>query len=139
MGAWKFPFDAINPHDPTAMWTVGIEHETYRRIANNGHQKQQARIVLVHDVLEIRTDRIYGGWSRPGKEKCYVYVGHPENDYHRLSPTICVPAPPGMLFLVFVREDGMIDDWIWRESSVEDPEAPRDVKGEILWPSRKLI
>lgn len=133
MCRWKFEFSAIDPNDPSATWQVGITEEHYRRIINHGHEKSQARILLVGEVLD-NSISLYGGWNRLRKDgDCFVYVGKPKDDYHKLDPMICVPSPPGMVFLVFVLEGGTIDEWTWRKHADGDISAPLGMDGEPIW------
>lgn len=133
MGRWKFTFDAIDPKDVTKTWKIGITEDHYRRICNHGHEKAHARIILV-DQVASSTIALYKGWNREGKhDDCYVYVGQPKYDYHKIAPEICVPAPPGKVFLLFVLADGTIDEWTWRQHADGDISTPLGVEGELLW------
>ncbi len=132
MGRWKYSFSAIDPTNVSATWEIGVSHERYRHICNHGHEKAHARIVLIGDVVES-TVALYGGWNREGMQDCYVYVGQPREDYHKLSPIISVPPPPGMVFLVFVLPDGTIDEWNWRPHADGDINTPLGVEGKLIW------
>lgn len=136
MGRWKLPFSAASPDAPEdETWEVGIHDSTYRHIVENSHSTRLARIILVKEVLESPTALIQG-WSRPGKEDCWVYIGRPARDYR--SPRIDVPAPPGKLFLVFVLPDGTVDHWTWRDESEQDPEVPEGfAQGKVTWRRQK--
>jgi hypothetical protein len=132
MGRWKFSCEARDPKQPTtSTWEVGILERKYLLIRDKGHEVRLARMLLAAEVVQDPIS-IYAGWSRPGRESCIVYVGKPTRDYQ--SITIQRPAPPGMLFLVFVMEDGSIDDWTWREATAGDPDVPNGVAGTLIWP-----
>lgn len=137
---WLLEFEARNPQNPDAdHWKVGISERKYRFIQNHGHEKELARILLVEQVLEGKTDLLYEGWNRPNKEKkCYVYAGIPDCDYKSL--TIQTNAPKRSFFLVFVLPDGTIDHWTWRQmaDTNDGDEVPSDIKGELLWPRKQL-
>lgn len=129
MARWLLPFTAIDPRSLSGHWKTGVSQAHYQRICRFGHEKQQARILLVEDVLEGSTLHLYQGWSRPDKEDCYVYVGKPARDFKSLN--IETPPPPEMVFLVFVLPDGTIDDWAWRAASSDN--RPDGVSGEPIW------
>jgi hypothetical protein len=135
---WILSLQAIDPRtspvDPSQFWTVGIPKWLYRKHQNSGHDAPLARIVLVGELLAERTEQIWKGWSRPGKDECYAYCGVLSREFK--SPEIQTPPPPGMTFVVFVLPDGSIDDWTWRRL-VEDEgglSRPEGVKGELIWP-----
>jgi len=131
---WKVEFNAIDPKDaPRARWKVGVPEWLYKRQQIHGHEKELARLRLVLEVLQEEggTKRLYEGWSRPGKEDCYVYVGRPNRDYKSLR--IETPPPPGMIFLIFVLSDGTIDGWTWRKARPDDPNGPLGVTGKLIW------
>lgn len=130
MSRWFLQFDAINPANPEDRWKTGIHQAHYRRLQVHGHEKALARIMLVNDVLTEGTLRIYGGWSRPDKDDCFVYVGRPTREFKSLS--IETPPPPGMVFLVFVLPDGTVDDWNWRPCQ-DNSDEPQGVEGELIW------
>ncbi|REJ65774.1 MAG: hypothetical protein DWQ31_17740 [Planctomycetota bacterium] len=133
MSRWHWEFSALDPNNPGSEWTVGIAESHYRCIRNAGHDKAHARILLVKEVLETPV-AIRKGWSRQGKsDDCLTYIGKPAIDYHKICPEICVPAPPGMVFLVFVTGGGTIDEWTWRKHKEGDITAPDDVEGELIW------
>ena len=133
MGRWKFEFSAKDPENLDDTWQVGITEEQYRRICNQGHEKAQARIILIKEVMDFPVALIQG-WGRQGMdEDCFIYIGKPKEDYHKLAPTIRVPAPPGMVFLVFVLPSGRIDEWMWRHHAEGNISEPNGVKGEIIW------
>ncbi len=133
MSRWKYQFTTRHPRDRESKWQVGVSEELCRNFVKNGHDKSHARLMLVREVLEECLLAIYSGWSRPDKEDCFVYVGNPKSDWHKLSPQICVPAPPGMVFLVFVLGDGTVDNWTWRKHADGCPWAPNDITGELIW------
>jgi hypothetical protein len=131
MARWLITFEAIDPVHPDKRWKTGIFQAHYSHLQRYGHEKQLARIMLVHHVMDPdSTLRIYQGWSRPGKDDCYVYAGKPEREFKSL--TIETPPPPGIVFLVFVLPDGTIDDWTWRPSTAGDG-RPDGVMGELIW------
>jgi hypothetical protein len=129
---WRIEFEARNPSSPDQRrWKVGIAQSRLEVLQKFGHAVKQARILLIEEVLSD-TRRIVQGWSRPGTDDCFVYVGSPGHDYH--GPMIEVPPPPGMVFLVFVLPDGTIDDWNWRPVKRGDPTMPEGINGRTIWP-----
>jgi hypothetical protein len=129
---WKIEFDARLPSNPDQeTWKVGIAPSLLETLQKKGHAVKQARILLVRDVLDD-TSEIFQGWSRPETDDCFVYTGNPGCDYR--GPTIQVPPPPNMIFLVFVLRDGTIDDWNWRPLKADDPTMPEGVNGRRIWP-----
>ena len=129
---WRIEFDARCPSSPDReTWTVGIAQSKLEILQKFGHAVKQARILLVRDVLSD-TREIFQGWSRPDTDDCLVYVGSPGHDYR--GPTIEVPPPKGMVFLVFVLPDGTIDDWNWRPVTTEDATMPEGIDGRKIWP-----
>ena len=130
---WLLSFHAIDPTNFSASWEVGIPNKLYRLLQNKGHDKAIGRLHVIGDVLQGGTLQIHEGWSRPDREDCYVYLGRPDRDFKSL--TIETPAPKGMAFLVFVMEDGTIDEWTWRRIAEERDGLiiPDGVKGEVIW------
>lgn len=133
MPRWLLDFDAIDPKNLEGRWKTGIHEKHYNAIRHSGHENKVARIMLVNEVLQNETKHLFRGWSRHDKEDSFVYVGTPGQDFKSL--TIQTPAPPGMVFLVFVLPDGTIDDWIWRASRGEN--KPDGVTGELIWSSNQ--
>jgi hypothetical protein len=130
---WLLPFDAVDPKNTDSTWGIGIAEALYRKIQRSGHEAKLARIELIDDVVgRAGLVRLYGGWSRPTKDDCFVYVGRPDRDHRSL--TIHVPPPPEMAFLVFVMEDGTIDEWTWRPAKPKTLE-PDGVSGDLIWAS----
>ena len=103
---WLLTYHAIDPNNLGGSWEVGVPENLYRKLQNNGHEKAMGRLFVVGDVLQGGTLQLRKGWSRPGKEDCFVYLGLPTRDFKSL--TIRTPAPKGMVFLVFVGSDGTI-------------------------------
>lgn len=134
---WLFTFEAIDPKNPLKTWKVGVHERKFKIAQRSGHPKVNARLVLVAEVLQGGTERIYEGWCRPGKdEDCYVYVGRPTKDLK--SATITTPPPAGMVFLVFVLADGSIDEWMWRPCSDENGgNTPDGVTGVLIWSQKQ--
>jgi len=135
MARWLLTFHAIDPAALDKRWETGVPEWLYRHFRNQGHEKAIARLLLVREVLEGGTIDLYGGWSRPDKEDCFVYVGCPNRDFKSL--TIETPAPKKMGkkmgFLVFVLPDGTIDEWTWRLLDEEGGNRPIGVTGELIW------
>lgn len=129
-GRWHLDFDAFKHCDP-GIWKVGIASRLFSALRRNNHTVKLARIKLVEEVVCAPLG-IFEGWSRPDMDDCYVYAGTPARDFRGF--TIDVPAPPGMMFLVFILPDGTIDDWNWREVQSDDPHLPVGVKGRQVWP-----
>jgi hypothetical protein len=135
MSRWFYSWEARLPSKPDEeTWSVGIHREKFQLLYSQNDTISLARLVCVGQTLED-TRVIVEGWSRPGKDDCFVYIGRPTRDYRR--PTIETPAPPGMLFVVFVLPDGTIDYWRWRQQSEADPEVPQGIEGKILWRRQK--
>jgi hypothetical protein len=131
MSRWLLSFLGIDPHVPPSEWEMGLDEGYFRYLQHKGHEKAIARLLLVEQVLNGGTVRIYRGWCRPDKEDCFVYVGYPNVDYK--SRTITTPAPPNMAFLVFVLPDGTISDWTWRPLESEGQHTPQGLTGELIW------
>lgn len=131
MTRWAVPFDAKSPHPPHGVWTVGVTHRKLAVLKSNSDEARLARLMLVPSTL-AQPLTIRKGWTRLGKDDCFIYVSKPSTDYH--DREIQVPPDPRAFFLVFVTPDGTIDDWSWRFESKDDPTTPADVTGEILWP-----
>lgn len=130
---WIITFTAIDPHDPKKTWEVGLFEQRLKMLTRQGHDSKLAQLRLVEEILEKGgTERLYGGWSRPQTDDCFVYVGRPKSNWTSL--TIETPAPTNCLFLVFVLADGTIADWTWRPCSDDDPFCPSGVTGELQWP-----
>jgi hypothetical protein len=133
--AWersKIEFNARLPSNTDQeTWKVGIAPSLLETLQKQGHAVKQARILLVRDVFGD-TREIFQGWSRPDTDDCFVYVGNPGHDYR--GPTIEIPSPPNMIFLVFVLRDGTIDDWNWRPLKADDLTMPEGVNGRRIWP-----
>ena len=136
MARWQFTVEAIDPTNTSQRWEVGIPQQLYKGRQIHGHACSLARIILVHEVLSGGTTEIFRGWSRPNKDGCYVYVGFPARDYRSVadheSGWIDTPAPPDMAFLIFVTEDGTIEEWTWRPIDKESG-RPQDIEGELIW------
>jgi hypothetical protein len=129
---WKIEFDARLPSNPDhETWKVGIASSLLNTLQKQGHAVKQARILLVQDVLGD-TREIFQGWSRPDTDDCFVYTGSPRYDCR--GPTIQVPPPRNMVFLVFVLRDGTIDDWNWRPLKPGDATVPEGINGRRIWP-----
>ena len=131
MGRWYIEFDAVNPNSPDKKWKTGVLESLYRKIRNCGHEKAIARLLLVREVLDEGAVAIFSGWSRPDRDDCFVYLGHPDHDFKSLS--IETPPPLKMGFLVFVLPDGTIDEWTWRSLHEEGDIRPNGVSGELIW------
>lgn len=134
---WIIDFEALDPKSPMGgTWLVGVFEWRLKLLQSRGHDAKRAQLRLVQETLEDGgTERIYGGWSRPDMDNCFVYVGRPTHNWTSL--TIETPAPPNRLFLVFVSPDGTISDWGWRDRSDDDPLRPADVKGTLIWPEEQ--
>lgn len=127
---WIVDFEAIDPQNPNERrWKTGIRPAHFRMLQQHSHEKSMARLVLIQKVLQGGTTHLYEGWNRPDRESCYVYIGKPNRDY--VSLTIDVPAPPRMVFAVFVLPDGTIDEWNWRNE--EENGSPKGITGRLLW------
>lgn len=67
---------------------------------------------------------VYRGLKREEYEEGYCFVAQPPKRYR--SHDIELPPPPGLVFLVFVRSDGIVMDWEWRKVDENDPTRPKD-------------
>lgn len=135
MTRYKIPIDALDPNDETGTWQVGVTHQRFERLKSSGHDKDYARLFLLLNVLTKPT-AVYRGWNRDGQEDGLVYVGKPESDYHRVrggAIEIEVPAPAGMLFIVFVTQGGTVDSWSWRKHTDSNSDRPQDLQGDPIW------
>lgn len=135
---WAINFETIDPRDVAAktqgqpgFWEVGLPKNKVALLQSKGHIAKLARLKLIEGVLEAPI-AIFGSWSRPNTGGCFVYVGRPKFDH--LSMTVEVSAKPGFVFAIFVGEDGSIDEWTWRQSTIGDPDRPDSVEGQLLWP-----
>lgn len=129
---WIIDFDARLPSNADGdTWKVGISQAKFVNLQKYGHEARFVRLRLVEEVFND-TYAIFEGWSRPDTDGCFVYAGKPGRDYQRKG--IQTPAPPGMIFLVFVLSDGTIDDWNWRPINSQDPTIPDGIKGRKIWP-----
>ena len=135
MARWILTFDAIDPKSSGGYWQVGIREDHYHGLQKKGHEAQLARIVLVEQVLKGGTLHLYQGWCRPEKDDCFVYEGRPHRDYKTLR--IETPAPPEMVFLVFVLPDGTIDNWTWRPLNKDGGGRPQGITGDLIWPQNQ--
>ena len=131
MSRWLYSFQAIDPKDPSKQWEIGVPEWLFSEYRKHSHNVKLARLALVDEIFPSGTTRIYGGWSRPDKDDCFVYEGRPERDYRNIR--IEVPPPPGMAFLVFVLPCGTIDDWTWRPLNDDENNLPEGMSGEIIW------
>lgn len=71
---WKIEFDAIDPGNPEGKaWKVGIAPAQLDVLQTNSHTVKLMRIMLVEEVLNGPC-AIFGGWCRPDKDDCFVYL-----------------------------------------------------------------
>ena len=130
---WRIEFETRKPSNPDQeTWTVGIAPSLLEVLQKSGHTVKQARILLIKRRFSKTFGRFIKVRSRPAMDGCFVYVGSPAHDYR--GPTITSPAPPRMVFLVFVLPDGTIDDWNWRRTRDDDPTIPAGIDGRRIWP-----
>jgi len=130
MTRWIFTVRAVAPGSDGSV-EVGVSEKHFRLLQQNGDHLAIGRLRLAKEVLEDPIC-IVQGWDRQRTEECRIYVGRPKRDYR--SSKIDIPAPPGMLFLVFVLPGGTIDVWTWRPCEPDNPDFPQGVKGEVIWP-----
>lgn len=131
MARWALSFAARNPTDLDGEWQIGVHGDKIQILRNRGHEQVLARYLLVEPVAQDPT-MIIRGWHRQDtNDSCFVYVGRPSRDYR--GRNIEVPAPKGMLFLVFVLPDGTIDLWGWRPVDGNDPDMPSGMTGDVIW------
>lgn len=127
---WMFELTAFHPDNEG--WKVGIQPWLVKKLQRRGPKAKFFRMLLVKEVCETPLC-IHKGWDRDGYEEATVYIGKPSKDLH--SDTIELPAPPNMLFFVFVLPDGTIDDWQWRICNEGESCGDGIAVGKRIWPT----
>jgi hypothetical protein len=127
---------ALDPFDPTGVrtWTLRIPQATIEWVTKSRLDAKFYRLKLVNDVVADPV-AVFQGWQRPERDDDLCYIGRPERDYP--AANVDVPAPKGMVFLVFVTKSGVLSDWRWERSDPHNPNFPEDWKdrfGRQLWP-----
>jgi hypothetical protein len=135
-GKWAIPFVAQSPVVPPPTWTVGPTKGKVTSLVDSGDPAYAARLKLAEEVVGAPTC-IYKGWDRQNKHNCWIYCGFPKVDYRRAGDrtkgAITTDPPKNAAFLVFVTDEGAVDDWKWRE--LLDGDRPQGINGDITWPS----
>jgi hypothetical protein len=126
---WGYACQAFNPESKSTR-AVGIKGNVIQTLVKQGHVAKLARLALVKEVLKEPV-KIVEGWNRPNTDKHLVYIGNPDKDYR--SGSIVTPPPPDLDFVVYIMEDGTIDDWNWRKSGGSDSELPEGIEGVLKW------
>jgi hypothetical protein len=139
MSKWAIQFKAIHPTEHDKTWAVGIKRKTITDLMAKD-DAYLARTKLLGEILESDgVVEIYAGWGRANFDDCYIYVGRPENDYHKIESdgtvSIVAPAPPDCVFLILICNDGTIDNWFWRKAARGCPDG---ITGERVY-ERKSI
>lgn len=132
--------DALDPSDPTGRKTrkVGLEQGQLDQLQHrDGSTRDGARfkrLLLAKEVLQKPT-AIFKDLCRPDQDDGVCYVGRPNRDYPAFD--IEVPAPPGMVFCVFVAKSGKITAWRWEPADgarSDFPERYEERFGNQIWP-----
>jgi hypothetical protein len=121
------------------VWDVWLEQAHIDGLTRYGVSVRYYRLLLVEEVLSDPSV-VFEGWEREGQDEGLCYVARPKRDFR--SDCIEVPAPPGMVFLVFVTSGGKISEWRWEKSDVDNPEFPEGYKTRfrrIVWPTRVVL
>lgn len=133
-----FTLTSVDPFSESELKTreVGLEKRQIDVLTKNGDKLRLARLKLMEEVLS-NPIAIFQDWKRPEHEDGLCYVGRPEIDYRAID--ITVPAPPGMVFMIFVKESGKITDWRWEPADSENPDLPEKWQerfGKQIWPKK---
>jgi hypothetical protein len=132
--------DALDPFDPGGVGTRTLWLEQGQIDYLIGDKRDAmlvarfARLQLVKEVV-CEPVVVFRGLEREDHESSCCYVGKPSRDCPR--PGIDAPAPPGMVFLVFVTQTGKVFDWRWERQSADEPTFPEEWQSrftEIIWP-----
>jgi len=97
------------------------------------HQKFYDALLLPEALLKRL--RIFQGLNRDGYDGGYGYVSLPSKRYR--SHDVELPPPPGLLFIVFVRQDFVVMDWEWRKIHEGNSTYPKDWENDFdkeIWP-----
>ena len=135
-------FAALDPFDLTGNnpRLIGLEQQQLDSLLRGGHTTRLARLKL---ASEVASDPyvVFEDWKRPQQEDGLCYCGRPTIDYRDID--ITVPAPPGMIFAVYVKPSGKISRWDWEPADQENPDYPADWRnqrfGRIVWPTVQPI
>ena len=135
-------FPALDPFggNDEKTWPVGLEQTQLEELLKANHRKRLARLKIAA-VVALDPIVIFGDWKRPEHEDGICYCGKHGEDYH--APDITVPAPPGMVFCVYVKPSGRLSRWNWEPADESNPDFPegwtKDRFGRILWPQEQEI
>jgi len=120
-------FDAVDPHDGKPI-TVQISHERLLVVARRSMgQANEARFIVPH-VLQ-KPAAVFEGLKQDEDEdrrgvgwRCYC--GIPPHSYG----TDGTVGPPynGQVYLVFVNQEGVADNWRWERADPASPALPID-------------
>ncbi len=136
--------EALDPRSEAegAFWEVGFEQSQINSLLHaDGTVNDRARLYKIQLASEVVKEplAVFENWKRnsgdPEHEDGLCYCGKPACNY--LGPGKQVPAPGGMVFLVYVTRSGKVSDWRWERASSADPELPEDYEnrfGERIWP-----
>ncbi len=91
-------------------------------IQNNAGRKAQYYALLSAAQVLLKPTHIYQGLNRRHYENALCYIGCPERHGENWSG----PAPPGMIFLVCVTENGVVFEWGWEKADESDNELPEN-------------
>lgn len=133
-------FSALDPSDPTGVQTrdIGLEQTQVDVLLHEegtvNDKVRLARLLLAKEVAQA-PEVIFEDLKRPNHEDGLCYCGRPSHDFR--GPRIETPAPPNMVFCVFVVSSGKISAWRWEPCDELEPDYPEDWKnrfGRIVWP-----
>jgi hypothetical protein len=136
-------FLALDPYEPSGLKSrpIGLERSQIDALLReDGTINDKVRLGRLVLAQEVTTDPIvvFKDWKRPGQEDGVCYCGRPKRDYR--GPSVETPAPPNMVFCVFVKASGKMTAWRWEVQDPDAPDFPEDWKnrfGEILWPQAR--
>lgn len=115
-------------------WIFSIAEVHLQKLVDRGLAYLYYQALLIPGVLE-QPDAIFRGLKRDDYQEALCYVGRPERQYR--DHTITMPAPPGMVFLVFATKGRRIFGWRWELADAHNPKLPDGYKNRFetqLWP-----
>lgn len=136
--------EALDPRNVagTESWTVGFEQSQINSLLHSDGTINDGawlyKIQLASEVVQAPV-AVFENWKRnsgdPEHEDGLCYCGKPDHSF--LGQGKEIPAPKGMVFLVYITKSGKVSDWRWERASPDDPELPEDYEnrfGEQIWP-----
>ena len=136
MDDWAITFETCSPYGPErGTLKVGIPRALFRAALGSDDWVMLGKWEMARQVLEGRVAAIYEGWNRPGQELSYVYSGIPAQEIirprNKNNGEIARSFPDEMTLLIFVLEDGSIDEVAIRRMNGKQPDG---IQGRQLWP-----